>query len=171
MTKASSAVFASMRYLLNQGIAVISTIKIDNLTPEQQELYYFANWMPTHTVCSHIDLMIHQCSSGTYHYPILHNVPSITIGTQYFDREWVALRLAEAGCSIHLPAPNECDDFHERFTGTVEKYFEPTGTFMAEKRRCVAAIKDKLEKTSAAFDFEKLLHLAAAKRNVAGSSA
>lgn len=162
IAKASSVIFEGMRYLLEKDIAVVSTIKLADLPPEQQELYYFASWMPTHTVCEHINLMIHQCGSGTYHYPIIHNVPSITIGSQCFDREHVAVRLAEYGCSIHLPAPNECDNFFERFREAVDKFFEPAGIFMAEKRQRLTALNDEIEKTSAAFDFEKVLNLAVA---------
>lgn len=159
VAKASSAIRESIRYMLAKGLAVISNIKMEDLSPEQEELFYFGSYLPMHTVCSNVDLMIHACGNGTYHYPILHNVPSITIGTQSFDREEVALRLAEYGVSVHLPAPAECDNFGELFQNAIEKYFDSTGAFMAEKKQKLTSFNEEIKETASAFDFEKILHL------------
>lgn len=163
MAQASAPIFESIRHLLDEDIAVVSSIKPEGLDARQQELYYFGSYLPMHLICSNVDLMIHQCGSGTYHYPILHNVPAVTIGTQCFDREHVALRLEECGVSVHLPAPNECEDFVKLFKDTVAKYFDATGAFMAEKKRRLAALNEKIEQTSAAFDFESVLRKTVAR--------
>lgn len=159
MARASTPIYECIRYLLNEGIAVVSSIKVEELTAGQQELYYYGGYLPMHFVCSKVNLMIHQCGSGTYHYPILNNVPAITIGTQCFDREHVALRLEESGVSVHLPAPNECDDFVALFKKAVGEYFEPAGAFMAEKRRRLALLNEEIRRTSSAFNFEEVLRL------------
>ena len=163
MAQASGPIFESIRHLLDADIAVVSSIKPEGLTAPQEELYYFGSYLPMHFICSNVDLMIHQCGSGTYHYPILHNVPAITIGTQCFDREHVALRLEECGVSVHLPAPNECEDFVKLFKDTVEKYFDPTGVFMEAKRQRLAALNEKIKLTAAAFDFESVLRTTVAQ--------
>lgn len=160
MAKPSAAILEAIRYLLSIGIAVVSSVGVDGLSPAEQELYYFAQYLPMHFVCSHVDLMIHQCGSGTYQYPIIHNVPTMTIGTQHFDREHVALRLEELGVSVHLPAPEECADFDERFRAAVRRYFDETGAFIAEKKRNLAALNAEIERTRAAFNFESVLRAA-----------
>jgi UDP:flavonoid glycosyltransferase YjiC (YdhE family) len=114
-----------------------------------------------HLVSSHVDLMVHQCGSGTYHYPLLHNVPAITIGTQCYDREEVAVRLEELGASTHIPSPAECDDFVERFKRTVAEHLGESGARLQERRECLSRLKNEIEQTVAAFDFEGLLDRAA----------
>jgi hypothetical protein len=157
MARASSPIFECVRHLLDGGAAVVSSVRPEGLTGRQEEAYYYGGYLPMHYVCSKVDLMIHQCGSGTYHYPILHGVPAITVGTRCFDREHVALRLAQRGVSVHLPAPDECEDFVTLFKEAVGRYFDPSGEFMEEKKRRLAALNEEIRETSAAFDFESVL--------------
>lgn len=152
----------SISHLLKSDMAVITNIKLDGLGPAEQALYYYASYLPMHFVCSNVDLVIHHCGSGTYHYPILHNVPSITIGTQCYDREDVALRLEELGVSIHIPSPDECDHSVEAIRLAIEKYFEPSGTFFLNTMRNLSLLNEEIKQTSSSFDFEAVLNRALA---------
>jgi hypothetical protein len=150
-------IFECIRYLLNEGIAVVSSVKLEGLTPGEKELYCYVNYLPMHYVCSKVDLMVHQCGSGTYHYPILHNVPTITMGTKCYDREDVALRLEELGASVHIASPDETEDFAGKFRGAIEKYFDHSGEFIREKKKNIARLWEEIEQTQAAFNIEAAL--------------
>jgi len=160
IARATQTLFDCLRGLLDMGVAIITSIKVDNLSPQQQSSYYHASYLPMHFVCSHADLMIHQCGSGTYHYPLLHEIPAITIGTQCYDREDVALRLQELGTSIHIPAPDECADFIGRFQGAIERYFDESSDFHDETRKNIKKLKIEIEQTSASFEFRQVLDVA-----------
>jgi hypothetical protein len=158
---ATEPVFKCVRALLDSDIAVVTSVAVERLSPRQRELFYFARYLPMHLVCAHADLVVHQCGSGTYHYPILHNVPAITIGTKCFDREDIALRLEALGVSTHIPAPDECEDFAGRFDRTIARYFGESGRLMREQKECSRRLKAEIDETSAAFNFEGLLRRAA----------
>jgi hypothetical protein len=113
-----------------------------------------------HFVCSHVDLMIHPCSTGAYHYPIIHNLPAVTIGTGHYDQEDAAMRLQELGASVHIPAPDECPDFVATFKATMEKYFDDSDSFIQQQKRVLASLKAEIQETAAAFDYEEVLHRA-----------
>lgn len=153
-------VFTCIRFLLDNDIAVVTSIDVKELTEEQRKRYYFAHYLPMHLVSAHADLVVHQCGSGTYHYPILHNVPTITLGTKCFDREDVALRLEELNVSTHIPAPDECEDFVGIFKRAVAEYFVGSGSLMQERKERLLCLKAEIDETSASFDFEGLLHQA-----------
>jgi UDP:flavonoid glycosyltransferase YjiC (YdhE family) len=157
--RAGESILSCIRRLLWQGVAVVTNIKVDGISAEEQQLYYYAYYLPMNFVCAHVDLMIHQCGSGTYHYPILHQVPMITIGTQCFDREGVALRLEEIGASVHLAAPEERPDFEEAFLEAVERRFSDE-LLLAETRQRMTDLNKEISRTAAAFDLETILHKA-----------
>jgi UDP:flavonoid glycosyltransferase YjiC (YdhE family) len=158
--QAGAPIRSCLRRLLRQGVAVVTNIKIGELSAEEQQRCYFAPYIPMHFVCAHVDLMIHACGSGTYHYPILHQVPTITVGTQTYDREGVALRLEEIGVSVHLAAPEERADFEKLFQETVEHYFESNCALLTEMRHRMAAINEEISRVAAAFDLETVLQKA-----------
>jgi UDP:flavonoid glycosyltransferase YjiC (YdhE family) len=110
-----------------------------------------------HYLCSNVELVVHHCGSGTYHYPIIHNVPTITIGTKSYDRDDVAARLEELGISIHIPAPDECEDFVGRFKEAVRSYFDESGAFIEAKKRNIDRFKREIEETSSSFNFSELI--------------
>lgn len=150
-----------LQFLIDNGISVVSSIKLDNLNEAQQELYYHATYLPMHYVCSNVDLMVHQCGSGTYQYPLMHEVPSIIVGTQCYDRDDVGMRLDELGTAIYLPGPAENENFAGDFKEAIEQYFEESGRFIKEKKKNLAALHQEVERTVNDFDFEYVLQRAA----------
>jgi hypothetical protein len=164
--EASGLVCEALRYLLDKNLAVVSSIKVENLSKTQEEVSYYANYLPMHFVCSNINLMIHQCGSGTYHYPILHNLPTITIGSGCYDREDVAMRLAELGVSRHVPGPGEQSDFLEVFKETTDLYLSNPSAFLPEREEKLSALNGEIRETIAAFDFEEVLYSAIARHKV-----
>lgn len=163
VASASPPIVASLRHLLDRDMAVVSTINVDGLESEKANRYFFAHRLPLHTVCANVDLVIHHCGSGTYHYPLLHERPSLSIGTQCFDREQVALRLQERGVSFHLPSPEESPAFEEQFRQALDRSCSEDTAFRAERARQLAALKAELTKATAAFDFDTLLRRAAGR--------
>lgn len=171
VTAAGSHVRDCIRYLIENDFATISTVELDDLDSSQRQRAYHANWLPLHYVCSKADLMVHHCGGGTYHYPIMHNVPAITVGTKWSDREVTARRLEELGASLHVPAPDECENFLDSFIKAVETYFNPPGDFYRKTREKIRALNEELEKAAAAFDFEEVLREAInRKRSRAGGT-
>lgn len=157
VAEATGEVFECLRYLLESGVAVVTSIRMELQDEGQKSRFFYARYLPMHFVCANIDLMIHHCGSGTYHYPILHGVPSITIGTKCYDRDDVAARLDELGTSIHLGAPDESDNFIEDFKNAVRRYFEVPGTFLSDAQRRLAELNCEIERTATDFDFIKTL--------------
>jgi hypothetical protein len=152
-----------LTFLLANDMAVVSSIRLDNLNAAQRELYFYAPYLPMHFVCSNIDLMVHHCGSGTYQYPLIHEVPSVIIGTQCHDRDDVGMRLAELGVAVYLPGPGENENFVRNFKQIVERYFEEEGGFMAEKKRNLAVLSGEVRRTAEAFDLEAVLGKAACR--------
>ncbi len=148
--------------LLERGMAVLSTCVIDDVKTSLLELYCGARFMSMHDACARADVVVHQCGNGTYHYPLIHGVPMVTIGSGFFDRDDVAVRLEELGVSIHVP---DCDD-EVRVGGIVEAVVASIGRKRsAEYRRSVAPLQQEMREVGGAFNFERLL------RYVAGSPA
>jgi len=157
VAKPSASVYECINYLLSNGVAVISSIKVGNLSPKQQALYYHSTYLPMHYVCSNVDLVIHHCGSGTYHYPIIHSTPSITIGTKCYDRDNIAIRLQELGVSTYLPSPDECDQFVDLFKNSVERRLHGSADSMRGTIEKINVLRSEIELTSSSFDFTELL--------------
>jgi UDP:flavonoid glycosyltransferase YjiC (YdhE family) len=161
VAKPTREIHDCLQFLIDNGISIVSSIKLDNLNEAQQELYYYATYLPMHYVCSNVDLVVHHCGSGTYQYPLMHEVPSIIVGTQCHDRDDVGMRLDELGTSIYLPGPNENENFVGDFKEAVEQYFEESGHFIKEKKKNLAALNQEIEYTVNDFDFKYVLQRAA----------
>jgi UDP:flavonoid glycosyltransferase YjiC (YdhE family) len=161
---ATPPVFECIRHLLGKGVAVVTSIRNDKLAGEFPDTYFFAPYLPMHFVCTHADLMVHQCGSGTYHYPIIHNVPTITIGTQCYDREDVARRLERLGVSVHLPSPDETANFVADFKEVVNQYFDDDGAFIRAKKEKLLSLNAEIESVSRSFNFEAVVREAASLR-------
>jgi hypothetical protein len=161
IARATREMYDCLKFLLDNDMAVVSTIRLDNLSASQRELYFYAHYLPMHFVCCNIDLMIHHCGSGTYQYPLIHEVPSVIIGTQCHDRDDVGMRLAELGTAVYLPGPGENETFVRDFKQAVEQYFEEEGGFMAEKKNNLAVLSKEVKRTTEAFDLEAVLGKAA----------
>ena len=141
-----------MIYLLTQGYAVISTRKLTN--PEGYEDQFFQNaFLPLNYVCATVDLIIHQCGCGMYHYPLLHQKPTITIGTQCYDREDVALRLQALKISKHVPSRHDDENYLDVFARHVEAFEK--GELV--DRPSLEKIKEEIYRTMLDFDMDEAL--------------
>jgi hypothetical protein len=160
VAKPTQEVHDCLQFLVDNDIAVVSSIKYPNLSEAQRELYYHADYLPMHYVCSNVDVMVHHCGCGTYQYPVIHEVPQIVIGTQCFDRDDVGMRLEDLGTSVYLPGPQENENFVSDFKRTVEQFFADSGRLIQEKKKNLAVLKQEVDRTVKNFDFEYVLQKA-----------
>lgn len=158
--KPTDAVRECICWMLDQGMAVITNVPLDTPGAAAQGHFHYAPYLPMHTICSTVDLMVHQCGSGTYQYSLLHCVPSITIGTQCYDREDVALTLEEAGVSVHIPDPREQANFAAALQGAVQRYFAQDEAGLKQAKARLKVLKREVDDTVAEFDFEKVVRSA-----------
>lgn len=159
VAKAGPTIISCIRRLLRQRTAVVTNIIVEDLNAEDKQYYFRSLHLPLNYVCKNVDLMIHQCGSGTYHYPIINQVPTITIGTRTYDRDGVARRLQELGVSVHLKAPEERADFEEAFHESIARYYEDEA-LVAKTRQRMAALNDEIARTTAAFNLGEVLQKA-----------
>src|SRR5690606_38325887 len=75
--------------LLQKNFAVVSTSPYSGPNLKDNR-FFFNSVLPFNLVCSAVDLIVHHCGPGMYHYPLLNLKPTITIGTQCYDHEEVA---------------------------------------------------------------------------------
>ncbi len=108
-----------IQHLLDRDYAVITTVPDVSFDAKPHRLLY-SPFLPLDMICSKVDLVVHHCGSGMYHYPLLHLKPTITIGTQCYDREDVALRLEQLGVSKHTPSPYDDALYLEKFIQHVD---------------------------------------------------
>lgn len=144
-----SSIVAYIKLLLKKNYAIITNHDISGLNPN---LIFSKKILPLNYVCSKMDLIIHHCGSGMYHYPILNKKPSITIGTQCFDREDIALRLQQLGVSKHTPNPNDDEKYLSIFEGHLDK-FENNTLCDLEK---LLALREEIKLTKENFNFERI---------------
>lgn len=163
VAKPTPEVHDCLQFLTDNGIAVVSSIKLQSLSESQQELYYHAPYLPMHYVCSNVDLMVHHCGCGTYQYPLIHEVPQIVIGTQCHDRDDVGMRLEDLGTAIYMPSPGENENFVSDFKRAVEQYFADSGRLLQEKKQNLAKLKLEVDRTVSNFNFESVLRKAAGR--------
>lgn len=139
-------------YLLKNGYAVISTRKVKDSGHYDGQLFTNA-FLSLNYICSKVDLVIHQCGSGMYHYPLLHQKPAITIGTQCYDREDVALRLQQLKLSRHVPSERDDEHYMEIFIDHV-KAFERGA--LADTS-ALQKIKEEIYRTMMDFDMAEVM--------------
>lgn len=108
------SVLKFIEVLLEKNYAVFTTISIDKAETYKNQLFVHG-FYPLNYICSIVDLVIHQCGSGIYHYPLLNKKPAITFGTQCYDREDVALRLEELKLSKHVPSSKDNKNYLDIF--------------------------------------------------------
>lgn len=141
--------------LLAEGVAVVTNIKCEAAT--SSEWAFHARFLPMHYVTQRCDLVIHHCGSGTYQYALLHRRPTLTVGTMRRDREQVAVRLQELGVSVHLGAPDDSDEFVDRFTAAALAALQRPANVAAQD-----AIRDEIERTRDAFRMRDVIDAALA---------
>ncbi|HEX7813580.1 glycosyltransferase [Dyella sp.] len=142
--------------MLQAGIAVISTMTVDDLQPSLGDMFLYAQRVPMDAVCSRIDMMVHHCGSGTYQYAINHRLPSICIGSGFYDRDDVAKRLASLGVAIHLPFEHDDEAFIENFRQACTQASE-NGKWLEQARLALDGLKKENERVSRTFDMESIL--------------
>lgn len=140
-------------FLLQKGYAVVSTVPYQNPNVKHSRLF-FNSTLPLNLVCSAVDLVVHHCGSGMYHYPLLNMKPTITIGTQCYDREEVALQLEALGISAHTPSPQDDPQYLEVFKAHVER-FEKGSLCDFDK---LEKIREEIIDTMLSFDVEKVIN-------------
>jgi hypothetical protein len=114
-----------IEFFVRRNYAVITTCNCDINEVYKKEIFY-NKLLPLNYVCGISNLVIHQCSSGMYHYPIMNRIPSLTIGTQCYDREDIALRLQELGVSGHIPHPDDNPNYWNIFLEMVSRFEKNT---------------------------------------------
>jgi hypothetical protein len=114
-----------IEFFVKRDYAVITTANCDINEVFKQEIFY-NKFLPLNYICGISNLVIHQCGSGMYHYPIMNKVPSLTIGTQCYDREDIALRLQELGVSGHIPHPDDNPNYWNVFLEMVNRFEKNT---------------------------------------------
>jgi hypothetical protein len=110
-----------IEYFIKKNYVVITTCNSE-INVKYNKTIFYKHLLPINFICSISSLVIHQCGSGMYHYPIMNKVPSMTIGTQCYDREDVALRLEELGVSGHIPHPEDNPEYWNIFLKLMEKF-------------------------------------------------
>lgn len=108
------------QFLTKKGYAIITSV-YPPYGIDKRRIFY-NSFLPLHYISESVDIIIHQCGSGIYHYPLLHLKPSITLGTQCYDREDVALKLNELKLSVHIPSPYDDSDFMEKFIFNIDRF-------------------------------------------------
>lgn len=116
-----------IKFFVMRNYAVITTCNCEINEVYKKEIFY-NKLLPLHYVCGISNLVIHQCGSGMYHYPIINRVPFLTLGTQCYDREDIALRLEELGVSGHIPHPDDNSEYWNIFLEMINKFEKNTLT-------------------------------------------
>ena len=144
-----------IEFFVKRNYAVITTCNCEIKEKYQQEIFY-NKLLPLHYICGISNLVIHQCGSGMYHYPIMNRVSSLTLGTQCFDREDIALRLQELGVSGHIPHPDDNADYWNVFLEMVNRFEKNTLTnfYMMDK------LRTEINETMSNFRMEKIIEYA-----------
>lgn len=144
-----------IEFFVQRGYAVITTCQCEVNEKYSQEIFY-NKLLPLHYICGIANLVIHQCGSGMYHYPIMNRVPSFTVGTQCYDREDIALRLQELGVSAHIPHPDDNSDFWNIFLEKVI-LFENNSLIDYEM---MDRLRNEIQETMSDFKMEKVIEYA-----------
>ena len=110
-----------IEFFVKRNYAVITTCDHEINETSKQEVFY-NRLLPLNYICGISNLVIHQCGSGMYHYPLMNRVASLTLGTQCYDREDIALRLQELGVSGHIPHPDDNEDYWNIFLKMLDKF-------------------------------------------------
>ena len=141
-----------IEFFVKRGYAVITTCNCD-INEAYKKMIFYNKLLPLNYICGISNLVIHQCSSGIYHYPLMNRVPSLTIGTQCYDREDIALRLQELGVSGHIPHPDDDQNYWNIFLEWVDKFEKNTLTnfYAMDKLRL------EINETMSNFDMEKVI--------------
>lgn len=142
-------------FFVKRNYAVITTSDCV-IDEEYKTAVLYNKLLPLNYICGISNLVIHQCGSGMYHYPIMNNVPFITLGTQCYDREDIAIRLQELGVSGHVPHPDDNPKYWSIFLDYMDKFEKNTLTDfdMMEK------LRTEINDTMLHFQMDKVIQYA-----------
>ncbi|RYC66998.1 glycosyltransferase [Spirosoma sordidisoli] len=146
-----------IEFFVKRNYAVITTCScVVNETYARQ--IFYNKFLPLHHICGLSDLVIHQCGSGMYHYPIMNGVPSLTIGTQCYDREDIAIRLQELGVSGHVPHPDDNPNYWTIFLELINRFESDTLTDYDVMKK----LQSEIASTMTNFEMGKVIQYALA---------
>ncbi len=146
-----------IEFFVKRNYALITTHDCEINETHKQEVFY-NKFLPLQHICKISNLVIHQCGSGMYHYPIMTRTPFLTIGTQCYDREDIAQRLQELGVSGHIPHPDDNPDYWNIFLEMVDRFEKNTLTDYDMMDR----LRIEINETMLNFKMEKVIQYALA---------
>ena len=146
-----------IEFFVKRNYAVITTCNCEINEVYKQEVFY-NKLLPLNYICGISNLVIHQCGSGMYHYPLMKRVPFLTIGTQCYDREDIALRLQELGVSGHIPHPDDNPNYWNIFLEMVNRFEKNTLTDYGMMDK----LQMEINETMSNFKMEKVIQFALA---------
>lgn len=155
--KAHAGMHEALRYLLEKGAAVISTVDVPDLPSCLQERFHHMPFVPMNEVCRRADMMVHHCGSGTYQYAINHELPAICLGSRCYDRDDIALRLDELGVARYIPYMENAATLAGRFREAFDSCMGGERPWYDTARKGLRELRLENESTAACFDFEKVL--------------
>lgn len=141
-----------LQCLLRRGYAVVSTRSLADPTLAS-ERFFHNKFVSLNYISDKADLIIHQCGSGMYHYPLLHRKPAITLGTQCYDREDVALRLQERQLSRHVPSVVDDRNFIRKFEDALLAFEKDELANRGELEK----VRDEIHQTMLSFDMDNVI--------------
>jgi hypothetical protein len=144
-----------IEFFVKRNYAIITTCNCEINEAYKQEVFY-NKLLPINYICGISNLVIHQCGSGMYHYPIMNRIPSLTIGTQCYDREDIALRLEELGVSGHIPHPDDNPDYWNIFLEMVDRFKKNT----LINYDMIDRLRIEINETMSNFEMEKVIEYA-----------
>ena len=144
-----------IEYFVKRNYAVITTCKCEINEVYKKEIFY-NKLLPLHYICGISNLVIHQCGSGMYHYPIINRVPSLTLGTLCYDREDIAQRLQQLGVSGHIPHPDDNENYWNIFVELINR-FENNELVNFEM---LDLLREEIEKTTSNFSMQDVIEFA-----------
>lgn len=157
--------------LVRRDFAIVTNIRLHerlgvSAADAAQRGYYFATTLPMHYLCSKVDLVVHVGSTGAYHYPILHEKPAITVGTQCYDREEIARNLQMRGLSKHLPAAQEAEDFRELFSAAIDDFLGSRPPFDDGLRQRLQCYRREMRQSQERFNLGEVIQWTLAHGNL-----
>lgn len=146
-----------IEFFVKRNYAVITTCNCEINEVYKKDIFY-NKLLPLNYICKISNLVIHQCGSGMYHYPLMNTVPFLTIGTQCYDREDIALRLQELGVSGHIPHPDDNADYWNIFFEMVNRFENNTLTDYSMMQK----LRNEIIDTMSNFEMKKVIQYALA---------
>lgn len=144
-----------IEFFVKRNYAVITTCDC-TINEEYRHEVFYNKLLPLNYICGISNLVIHQCGSGMYHYPIMNRVASLTIGTLCYDREDIAQRLQELGVSGHIPHPDDNPNYWNIFLKLVNKFEKKTLIDFST----VDKLRFEINETISNFQMEKVIQYA-----------